>query len=180
MGFAGVGKLTTAKELIKYPNFKLVDNHLWNNVVFRLIEQDGMTPLPKAVWEKSGKICDIVFETMRELSPKHFSFVLTQEMIEGDEYPQLFYKRVLDLVEYRKSTFLPVRLECSESELIKRVQIPSRRDACKTIHTGRASKLAREHQVFHTKHSNEATIDNTDLQPSEAAKIILEKLNEIE
>lgn len=52
MGFAGVGKLTTAKELVKYPNFKLVDNHLWNNVIFRLIEQDGITPLPEKVWKK--------------------------------------------------------------------------------------------------------------------------------
>lgn len=27
IGFAGFGKLTTAKEIAKYPNFRLVDNH---------------------------------------------------------------------------------------------------------------------------------------------------------
>ncbi len=64
MGFAGVGKLTTAKELAKYPNFRLVDNHTWNNPIFNLVRQDGFTALPETVWEKSGKICDIVFEAI--------------------------------------------------------------------------------------------------------------------
>ena len=37
MGFAGTGKLTTAKVLAKYPNFRLVDNHTWNNPMFNLV-----------------------------------------------------------------------------------------------------------------------------------------------
>lgn len=177
MGFAGVGKLTTAKELVKYPNFKLVDNHLWNNVIFRLIEQDGITPLPEKVWEKSGQVCDIVFETIRELSPEHFSFVFTQEMIEGDEYSKRFYEKILNLVKDKKSKFLPVRLECNEAELVRRVQIPARRDAYKTIDFNRAAKLVHEHQVFHTEHSNEITIDTTTVMPSNVVDIILRKLN---
>lgn len=109
MGFAGVGKLTIAKELASHPNFRLVDNHTWNNPIFNLINQDGITPLPETVWIKTGKICDVIFETMRELSPHDFSFVITQEMILDDEYPTLFYERVSQLATDRKAMFLPVR-----------------------------------------------------------------------
>lgn len=91
-------------------------------ILFNLVNQDGITPLPEAVWEKSGKICDVVFETMKELSPQNFSFVITQEMIDGDDYPKVFYKRVYQLVSDRNATFVPVRLECDESELVDRVR----------------------------------------------------------
>lgn len=179
MGFAGTGKLTIAKKLIKHPNFRLVDNHTWNNPIFNLIRQDGITPIPEIAWQKSGKICDVIFETMRELSPTDFSFVITQEMIDGDAYPEQFYERVSQLVNDRKSTFLPVRLLCNESELIKRVQLPERRDFYKTIDAERASRLVRYHEVFHSHHPNELTIDVTAKKPVEVVEIILKKLNDL-
>lgn len=179
MGFAGSGKLTTAKELAKHPHFRLVDNHTWNNPIFNLIAQDGITSLPQAVWDKAGKICDAVFETMTELSPSHFSFVITQEMIQGDDYPILFYKRVCQLVDNRNAIFLPVRLECAEAELINRVQVPKRRDSFKTIDTERASFLSQNRKVFYTNHPNEITINNTDRQPREVARLIIGEISRI-
>jgi deoxyadenosine/deoxycytidine kinase len=172
MGFAGSGKFTTAKELAKHPNFRLVDNHTWNNPIFNLIKQDGITPLPEAVWQKAGKICDTVFETMKELSPPDFSFVITQEMIEGDEYPTQFYKRVGKLANDRNAVFVPVRLECDESELTKRVGQAERRELFKTIDTNRASHLARHCSVFHSNHPNELTINNTHKTAVEVASMI--------
>ena len=83
MGFAGTGKLTIAKELAKYPNFRLVDNHTCINPIFNLITQEGVTPLSESAWRKAGKICDVIFETMLKLSPSHFSFVITQEMMKN-------------------------------------------------------------------------------------------------
>ncbi len=179
MGFAGVGKLTTAKELVKHPNFKLADNHTWINPVFSLIQQDGLTPIPKAAWKKVGKIFDIVFETMQELSPSNFSFVLTGELIEGDEYPKIFYQRICQLAESRKSVFLPVRLECNEEAIVKRVKNIERRKHCKTIDADRSARLTRDSEVFHTNHRNEITIDNTDKSPEQVINIILKHLNKI-
>lgn len=118
-----------------------------------------------------------MFETIRELSPECFSFVFTQEMIEGDEYPKRFYEKILNLVKDKKSKFLPVRLECNAAELVKRVQIPSRRDAYKTIDFNRAAKLVHENQVFRTEHPNEITVDTTTVMPSKVVDIILRKLN---
>lgn len=177
MGFAGSGKFTIAKEIAKHPHFKLVDNHLWNNVIFRLIEQDGITPLPEAVWDKSGKVCNAVFETMKELSPNHFSFVITNEMIEGDKYPPMFFQKVVQLANERNSLLLPVRLICEEKELVRRVKTPERLNSYKTIDDNRAKQLSRNNKVFHSHHVNEITIDVTNLQPSEACKEILNNLD---
>lgn len=40
LGFPGTGKYTIAKEICKQADFKLVDNHLINNPLFTLIEND--------------------------------------------------------------------------------------------------------------------------------------------
>ena len=37
MGFAVSGKLTTATALAKYPNFRLVDNHTWHDLIFNIV-----------------------------------------------------------------------------------------------------------------------------------------------
>jgi shikimate kinase len=179
MGFAGVGKLTTAKELATYPNFKLVDNHTWINPVFGLINQDGVTQIPKATWKKVDKICDVVFETMCELSPNDFSFVITQGLIEGDDESKKFYRRIRGLVESRKCLFLPVRLECAEEAIVKRIQSAERRDKYKAIDPEWAAQLSRNNEVFQSGHPFEITIDNTDKSPGQVAKIIIDQLNKI-
>jgi len=179
MGFAGVGKLTTAKELAKYPNFKLVDNHTWINPVFGLINQDGVTQIPEATWKKVDKICDVVFETMGELSPNDFSFVITQGMIEGDDESEKFYRRICELVESRKSLFLPVRLECAEEAIVKRIQSAERRDKYKAIDAEWAAQLSRNNKVFQSGHSFEITINNTDKSPDQVARIIIDHLKKL-
>ncbi|MFN8911956.1 MAG: hypothetical protein ACK5V4_04210, partial [Alphaproteobacteria bacterium] len=56
LGFAGVGKLTIAKELAKITGAKVVDNHLINNPVFHILDNDGIIPLLDAVWAKTRAI----------------------------------------------------------------------------------------------------------------------------
>ncbi len=179
MGFAGTGKLTIAKELAKHDNFKLIDNHSILNPVLNIVNQDGITPLPETVWINANKIWDVVFNTLTVLSPTYFSFVITQEMIEGDEFPKQFYHRINQLVAHRNSIFLPVRLLCTEQELIKRVKSTERQKLYKTIDADRASRLAIHHDVFHTHHANEITIDVTLKKPKDVVTLILNKLGNL-
>ncbi len=44
MGFPGVGKLTIANELSTLVSAKVIDNHWFNNPIFRLLDDDGITP----------------------------------------------------------------------------------------------------------------------------------------
>ncbi|MBO0754455.1 MAG: hypothetical protein J2P54_01225 [Bradyrhizobiaceae bacterium] len=39
-----------------------MDNHYWLNLIFSLVDQDGITPLPKAVWPLAGRVRDAVLE----------------------------------------------------------------------------------------------------------------------
>ncbi len=179
MGFAGTGKLTVAQALAKTADFRLVDNHTWCAPIFNLLQRNEVTPLPELAWQKAGEMCNILFSTIRELSPLYFSFIFTQEMIEGDEYPKIFYQKIVELAKYRRSTFLPIRLICEKNELIQRVQQPQRQDRYKTMDAKRASRQSKEQAVFYSHHPHEITIDNTHQSPEMVARIILEQLKKI-
>ena len=69
MGFAGTGKYTIGQELCQRTGAKLIDNHLINNPIFKVVNPDGVTPLPAGVWDKVKTIRGIVYDAIRELSP---------------------------------------------------------------------------------------------------------------
>ena len=55
-GFPGTGKLTVARAMAAQledagQTVRIVDNHWINNPIFGLVAQDGVTPLPEAVWD---------------------------------------------------------------------------------------------------------------------------------
>lgn len=173
-GFAGTGKLTVGQAIVKQdPSFKLVHNHTWINPIFSLFPDHKAFLYNDEAWAKASIVCDAIFSTMSELCPPESNFVITNELIEGDEYPKLFYKKLSAVVEARKSKFVPVRLICDKAALVARVQVEERSNRLKTIDTERAKKLSDEHEVFHFKHPNEMTLDISNLPPVEAASRIL-------
>jgi len=172
MGFTGVGKYVVAKEIAKYPHFKMVDSTLIENPVISLLDMGELNyRVPDTAWEQVGKVRNAVFTTIRDLSPQHFSFVITYDMVEGEEFPKLLYDMVQKLANERQAFLLPVRLECSEAELVKRISS----DARKAL-VDRAINMARSKKVFYSHHPNEITIDSTNLSPTEAAKLILDNI----
>lgn len=179
IGFAGVGKFTIAKEITSLSNFKLVDNHLINNPIFSVIGTDGKTPLPESVWEKTNIIRETVFNTIQTISPSHFNFVLTNELIEGRKGDIEIYQKVLALAKKRGSLFFPVRLICSENELCKRVVADDRKLRFKEIDADAALQKTRLSNVLNCDHPNTYTLDVTELAAFQAAKIILEMATQI-
>src|SRR5215468_4980006 len=109
IGFAGTGKLTIAKAILARAPFLLVDNHFINNVVFRLIDTDGKSPLPPRVWENVRKVRAIVFDTLRELAQPARNFVLTNQLVEGAAEDEKVFQEVRALARARGAAFLPVR-----------------------------------------------------------------------
>lgn len=105
---------------------------------------------------------------------------MTQEMIDDEEHAADFYQHLLKVAEHRKSLFVPVRLICSEDELVKRVKIEERHSAYKAIDVDRAIDLTQRHKVFQSNHPHEITVNNTDIYPGEAAKIIIEHIDAIQ
>src|SRR5271154_7172761 len=101
IGFAGTGKHTIALEICRLTGARLVDNHLINNPVFSLIQADGKTRLPETVWKKTWAIRHIVLDVIREISPAPFSFVFTNELIDGSNDDRKLFAEVEDLAEAR-------------------------------------------------------------------------------
>lgn len=182
MGFAGCGKLTTAKELVKHSNFKLVDAHTISNPILNLIDlNNGIlnNDIPNGVWDRVAPIRDAILDTIENLSPEYYSFVFTCEMIKDDAYSKLFFSMVKKVAVSRKALLIPVRLMCDEAALVQRVQNVDRALNCKTTDFQRSIRQSKNEEVFFSGEPAEISINNTHLSPKEVSDQILSYINKL-
>ncbi len=179
MGFAGVGKYTVAKKLHLLTGAKIIDNHYILNPIFGLIAQDGLTPLPEKVWEYCWQIHHAVFATIKELSPKEWSFIFTNGLVQGDSESQNLYDNIAQIAAYRGSVLVPVRLLCDSEELARRILQPGRRERMKEVSAENARERFIKQQVFNPDNPNTLTLDTTQLMPEESARAILEHIQRL-
>lgn len=175
IGFSGTGKLTIAREIARLSGARIVDNHLINNPVFSLISLDSKTPLPDSVWQKVWAIRHIVLQVIEEISPHDFSFIFTNELVEGSEGDKKLFKEIEELAIKRRAIFLPVRLLCKEEELCRRVISTERKNSLKDTSIENARKKSRNQTILQPNHPNTLSLDVSDLIPLQAAQLILEK-----
>jgi shikimate kinase len=178
IGFAGTGKLTIAQAILARAPFLLVDNHFINNVVFRLIETDGTSPLPPRVWEHVGQVRAVVFGTIRELVKSDRNVVLTNELVEGEADDERVFHEVRALATARGAAFLPVRLLITPEELARRVVSPQRQALLKSRDPDEARRIAQERQVYRPKDVEAFTMNVTTLSAAEAAERILAEVRQ--
>ena len=179
IGFAGTGKLTIAKEIALKTNIRIVDNHLINDPILSVIQADGKTPLPREVWDKIGVIRDVVFDTITNISPSNYSFIFTNELIEGNETDLNIYNKVETIAAKRGSKYLPVRLICEAEELGNRVVSEERKVNFKMIDKNASLQQSLKSTVLNPKHPNTFTLDVTNLSAKESADVILTELNRL-
>jgi hypothetical protein len=81
-------------------NIKIVANHLINDPILSVIQANGKTPLPRAVWDKIGIIRDVVFDAITNISPANYSFIFTNELIMSGYFQQpIHFSKVIQLSE---------------------------------------------------------------------------------
>jgi predicted kinase len=130
LGFAGTGKLTIARAFARSVGAKVVDNHWINNPIFGLIDPDGVSPLPDAVWSQTAKVREAVLETIATLAKPGANFVFTHDGIEGERYDADVWRGIQSAAARRGARLIPVRLVCNDDELVRRIQSDrSRADA---------------------------------------------------
>ena len=177
IGFAGTGKYTIARELCELTGAKLIDNHLINNPIFKVVDPDGIRPLPPGIWDKVKAVRGIVYEAIRELSLSDLSFVFTIELFESSPGDQRAFIDLEELAASRRSLFVPVRLLCEIEELCRRIVDPSRVQMLKSLSPEAARQKSAQETVLDSTHPHVLTIDVTEKTPSETADMILVNIN---
>lgn len=176
VGHAGTGKYTIAKELCKKIDAKLIDNHYVNNPVFNLLEMDRDTELPERVWDLTDRLRTIIYETIAELSPKHYNFILTNVLYEDEARDHKNFYKLAELAEDRGACFVPVYLEISEEALVKRRTADGREERLKDTSVENAKREYNEKVVLDFKHDNRLDVDVSDIPAERTAAKILEHI----
>ncbi len=173
IGSPGVGKYTIGRQLASLTGARLVDNHSINNVLFNLLDQDGIMPLPAEIWPKVLDVRRAVLDTIMQVSPPHLSFIFTNYIRGEDEAEYSLFLENVAVAEVRGSVFVPVLLTCDTTELMNRIGTDSRRERMKLIDPVAGRKL-NELPPFTTDHPNFLNLDVTDITPEESASRIFE------
>jgi hypothetical protein len=111
--------------------------------------------------------------SFRYLSKPARSFILTNELIEGDDGDEKVFEEVRALATARGAVFLPVRLLISPEELARRVVSPQRRALLQSWDPEEALRMARGHQVYTPTDVDYFELEVTNLSPADAAAQIL-------
>jgi len=179
IGFAGTGKYTIGRELSERTGATLVDNHLINNPVFKVVKVDGVTPLPPQVWDLVKEIRATVYEAIRELSPPERSFVFTMHLRQSNTADHAAFWDLAELATARQSRFVPIRLICGLDELCRRVTDPSRAAMLKDMSLENARKNFEHDAVLNVPHPNIRTLDVTKRTPNGSVDAILDEVSAI-
>jgi len=177
LGHSGSGKYSIGTEIAKLQNFKLIDNHYINNVIFQLIETDGKSKLPEKVWEFTRSVRKAVFGTIKELSSIESNFIFTNALMKEQEISEPIYQDILEIVKKRKAIFFAIVLDISKNELKNRISNPERREKYKDISPENAEKAFNNFHVFEPNYKNTFHINVDNKTAKEAAIEILEKIS---
>ncbi|MDJ0953261.1 MAG: hypothetical protein QNJ81_06240 [Acidimicrobiia bacterium] len=176
-GFPGTGKLTVARAMAAQleaagQTVRIVDNHWINNPIFGLIAQDGVTPLPPAVWDRVGEVAAAVVSTVETITPAHWHVIFTAYL--DGESDTGTVPRLEAVAAARGSIFVPVRLLCDPAENAKRIVSLERRGLLKSVDPVEPYRLADKGPPYDPQHGNQMDLDITALDPEGAAALILQ------
>lgn len=164
-GWPGVGKLTTARELAKLVDGKLLDNHTLLNVG-KALARDGSPEFYALV----RAVRSVAFDAILEL-PQTVPVILTNVVARGGTsgFLEENWSAILDLAHARKTDLYSVTLTCSPVENARRIAVADRALLGKRQDPGLLQELA-DTRVLHDEGATyRLTLDNSDLSPTEAA-----------
>ena len=166
-GKPGVGKYTIAKELAAKHDFIVCDNQLINNPIFELLQYDGYAKIPDFAWETIARIRAEVLDFLAKHTQN--SYVLTNCLADTEEDKQV-YGQVQKMAETRESLFIPVQIQLSKEEHLKRLTRPERRERWKSIDPNDAEDNG---PIISISHPNLFSLNVSNLSPEDAAEAIM-------
>lgn len=167
-GPPAVGKLTVAKELAKLTSFKLFHNHLTVDLVSSLYEWGS----PK-YWVQLRYIRE---QLLANLAQDNIDIIFTFVYAAGEDEEVM--ERMFKKVEENGGEVLLVQLKTSVEKLKERIVAEDRRQFKKMHKTESLDSWLEQYQLFepYPKRHN-LVIDNSEITPTEAAELIVQKYN---
>ena len=172
-GKPGVGKYTIALALSKKYDFIICDNQLINNPIFELLQYDGYAKIPDFAWDSIAKIRTEILDFLTKVPVNNY--VLTNCLAETQEDRKM-YEQVEGMANSRGSLFIPVKLEISKDEHLKRLTKPERRNRWKSIDPQDAEDNG---PLLSIAHPNLLILEISDLKPEVAAQEIIKHINRL-
>lgn len=181
IGFPGAGKLTIANQVAARAAepFVVVDNHHVNNVVFKVIDTNGIKPLPTRVWSFVSQVRDGVLGAIEELGPPDWSYVFTNVIVADDDKDREVLDGLADLARKRRSAFVPVRLHCEIDELSRRIVSQDRRERLKWLDPEGVRQLATARRLIDVAFPHALDLDVTTIPAAKAAEAVLGHIESI-
>ncbi|CAM3368606.1 ATP-binding protein [Deinococcus saxicola] len=133
-GPPGSGKRTIGLRLSALTGAVLLDNHLFNDAVFKPYGADGLRPIPGEIHALAAQVRKLGLEAAR-LAPRDVSQIFTSYLTNRPSGPAAL-RLVRDLAAARDAQYIPVWLECDIGELERRLPLPERLERAKMRDTG--------------------------------------------
>lgn len=181
-GISGIGKRTIGQAMCTVnPSFRCVLSDSWQDPILRLLGDDStvMNTLTSESWTAINKIRDVVFDTIANVCPREFNFVITEELTEGNIWHKNFFERAQLMTQKRNAKLIPVRLFCELPVLLQRVVSEDRKNFLKPRDIDFVKNRFSTTETFKSKNKDEFTLDTTNLSPRESAEKILQHLEDI-
>lgn len=164
-GWPGTGKFTVGTQLTKRLNGILLDNHTMFNLAIALSDVQS-----DAYYKLCRQVRAIAFERILHLPPER-AVVMTGMIAHGGPaaFAEEHWEEILALCKTRGSKLFSVQLECSTSELAKRVREPNRALNKKIVDDKLVLDLAAVRTIFDDGADFSLRLDNATLSPNECA-----------
>ncbi|WP_221088327.1 AAA family ATPase [Deinococcus aquaedulcis] len=169
VGPPGAGKRTVGLALARRTGAALLDNHLFNDPIFRAYGADGVSPLPDELFDLAETVRQAGLAALR-LAPRHLSHILTNHL-SGSERGQEVVAELRTLAAERGAAFVPVWLACPQPELEARMGRPERTERLKLRDPGLLRALLERGGTLPPP-PDALVLNTAELAPDEAAEQI--------
>lgn len=171
-GWPGVGKKTIGQALSRLLNARFIHNHLLHDVAIVCAGFES-----ELRWDLYETVRSAAYQALLH-HPSSETFVMTNALCNGNNREELAWKHVVELAIMRNVPLVPVVLEASPEENVRRLQSPDRAHNKMTDAT-QLRQWFEQHSLQRPDVSELIVLDVSFLSAEQAAEAIVVRLESL-